>query len=302
MVAPRRSDKGARFPRAVAAPDADDPPDLALRSEQQFVRALGGFVLGIAGAELVTHERIPLARFNFVQVREVAPGRRTAFFERALDHYFQRALRPTFRIADPVPPHVHAALTALGFRPRDDSLSLLVPGPRAAPPSGRFTVRPATEAEFGRLLELWTGEKDRPELRTALDVLWHHPNPSERLTPWVSARGDRIASAALRYDYRGAAGLHLVATDPDQQGEGAASALVGGALARGAEGDRSYGFLFADSSRLELRLRSLGFETVRSFAVYELPPEAALVLPPVGPPLPPWWRPPRGGAAVGLRP
>lgn len=280
----------------MPGPAQDDSADRALASEQYFVRALGGFVLGIAGADLVTHEKIPLPRFNFVQVREVAPGRRTAFVERALDHYFQRALRPTFRIPDPVPSHLDTTVRALGFVPRPDRLALLVPGPRPEERSGPYSVRPARTDELDRILPLWTSDSDRPELRTALDIAWHHPNPDERLTPYVALRDDRIASGGLRYEYRGAAGLHFVATAPAERGRGAASALVAGVFGgrRGA-GEPPYGFLFADSPRLEARLRALGFEVVRTFTVYELPRSASLALPPVGPEGPPRWRPPRGG-------
>ncbi|MCI4365333.1 MAG: hypothetical protein L3K10_04640, partial [Thermoplasmata archaeon] len=93
------------MPRRVVQPGLD-----ALAAERQFVKTLGGFVLGIAGAELVTHERIPLPRFNFVVVGDVSLERGTAFFERVLDHYFQRALRPTFRVLPPVPAHLARGL------------------------------------------------------------------------------------------------------------------------------------------------------------------------------------------------
>ncbi len=78
--------------------------EAALDAERQFVLTLGGFALEVAGATLVTHERIPAPRFNFVQVEGVGAERQAAFFERALDHYFQRALRPTFRLPEPTPP------------------------------------------------------------------------------------------------------------------------------------------------------------------------------------------------------
>jgi hypothetical protein len=266
-----------------------------LVAEQYFVRSLGGFVLGIAGAELVTNERLPLPRFNFVQVHAVSPERRTAFFERALDHYFQRAIRPTFRVSEPVPGHVETGLSALGFRRRPDRLSLLTRvGPTALPTPGEFDVREARPEEFDGFLSLWTGERERPELRTAIDVVWHHPNPDERLTPVVAARDGQVVSAGLLYEHLGAAGLHFIATRPGERGHGAASALVTGTFGPGGPGDLPHGFLFGDSPRLSLRLTSLGFATVREFVVFELPTEAQLALPSVGPAQPPRWRPPRG--------
>lgn len=284
-------------------PATEDPSDAMLAAEQYFIRSLGGFVLGIAGAELVTNERLPLPRFNFVQVRQVSQDRRTAFFERALDHYFQRALRPTFRVSEPVPAHVNSSLQSLGFRERPDRLSLRVPAtPAPRPSASGFEVRPARETEFDEFLSLWTGERDRPELRTAVDVVWHHPNPDERLTPVVATHDGHVVSAGLLYEHLGVAGLHFIATRPGERGQGAASALVTGVFGAGGPGALPRGFLFADSPRLNARLASLGFRLLREYVVYELPPEAELALPSVGPPNPPRWRPPRANPPSEPRP
>ena len=275
-----------------------DPVETALAAEQQFVRTLGGFVMGIAGGELVIHERIPLARFNFVIVHAFSPERRTAFFERALDHYFQRAIRPSFRVPTPVPAHVDSGLRALGFRPSPIPLSLLLSGSEvASPSSSEFTVRPATAAEFDPVLSLWTTEKERPELRTAIDIVWHHPNPEERLTPMIAARDGNVVSAGLLYEARGEMGLHFVATRPGERGQGAASALVAGVFGVAGEQTRPNGFLLADSPRLEAHLVPMGFRPARVFTVYHLPREAALELPRVPAVGPPRWRPPRGPGA-----
>jgi len=276
-----------------------DPVETALAAEQQFVRTLGGFVMGISGGDLVVHDRIPLARFNFVVVHSFSPERRAAFFERALDQYFQRAIRPTFRVAHPVSAHVDSGLRSLGFRPNSASLTLLLSGGEIGPPpSSDLTVRPATEAEFDSILSLWTTERERPELRTALDIVWHHPNPEERLTPMVAARATDIVSAGILYEARGEMGLHFIATRPGEEGQGAASELVAGVFAASEGRTRVNGFLFADSPRLEARLVRLGFRPARLFTVYELPVDAALALPPVPPTGPPQWRPPRGASAV----
>ncbi len=267
----------------------------ALAAERQFVKTLGGFVLSVAGAELVTHERVPLPRLNFVEVLGVDAGRQTAFFERALDHYFQRALRPTFRIPIPEPDHVVEGLRRFGFRPRPHPLVLLqgtAGRPTVAPPD--VDVRVAESGELDGLASLWVTERGRAELRTAVDVAWHHPNPGERLTPVVAVRGGRIVSAALRYEEEGTVGIHFVTTRPGDRGQGAASALVLGALRPGDVAPGSVPFLFADSERLTGRLTRLGFAAVVAFREFELPPEAELDLPAPGPPTPPRWRPPRG--------
>ncbi|MCI4373604.1 MAG: hypothetical protein L3K02_08195 [Thermoplasmata archaeon] len=269
----------------------------ALAAERHFVRTLGGLVLGIAGAELVTHERIPLSRFNFVEVLGVDRGRQAAFFERALDHYFQRALRPTFRVPIPEPDHVVAGLVGFGFRPQPHPLLLLIGArERVVVPPTDLEVRPATRAELEPVVDLLVGAVGRAEFRSAVDVAWNHPNPGERLTPVVATRGDRILSAALRYEHAGTTGLHFVTTQPADRGQGAASALVQGALGPGAGLGEGMAFLFADSARLEERLRSLGFVRALSFREYMLPADVELAFPPPGPPTPPRWRPPRGVA------
>jgi len=268
--------------------------DSALATERQFVLTLGGFALEIAGATLVTHERLPAPRFNFVQELGVGRERQTAFFERALDHYFQRALRPTFRVPVPVADHLDVGLRRLGFRARAEPLVLLLADagvPAAGPaPEG---VRPARSSELDLIASFWTAEAERPEFRTALDVAWHHPNPGEELVPLLAFRASEPVSAALVYRYGPTAGIYAVATRPPARGQGGASDVVRFATAAAVGGPRVRYSIFADSSRLERRLESLGFRSVRRFVEYELPPGAELALPPAGPPTPPRWRPPR---------
>jgi GNAT superfamily N-acetyltransferase len=268
--------------------------EAALESERAFVLTLGGFALEVAGARLVTHEKIPAPRFNFVQELGVGRERQTAFFERALDHYFQRALRPTFRVPDPPPAHVDRGLRALGFVPRAAPLVLLLENgePPAAPDAG-VRVREATASDLDEVASFWSDERERPELRTAIDVGWHHPNPHEQLVPLVASIDGEAVAAAIAYRYRAAAGVHFVATRPPARGRGAASALVAYALLRRPVGPEAFLSMFADSSRLLARLGRLGLSPARSFTEYELPRNAELALPPPGPPGPPWWRPPR---------
>jgi GNAT superfamily N-acetyltransferase len=268
--------------------------EAALEAERQFVLTLGGFALEIPGAALVTHEKIPVPRFNFVQAGEVGPERQAAFFERALDHYFQRALRPTFRVPDPAPPHVDAGLRRFGFRPRSSPLALMLDDPnRPAPPEGDVRVRPARPSELDLVAGFWTSDRERPEFRSALDVAWHHPNPSEELVPLLAFLDEEAVSAALAYRYRASVGIHAVATRPTARGRGAASALVAWTLAHHPTGSGVRYSIFSDSERLGARLTSLGFRSARTFREYDLPRDAELAVPPPGPPGPPRWRPPR---------
>ena len=219
----------------------DEPNSLeveaALEVERQFVLTLGGFALETAGAYLVTHERIPAPRFNFVQELGVAPERQTAFFERALDHYFQRALRPRFRAPFPVAAHIDAGLRRFGFRPRPAPLVLLLDAPDRPRPTGEPPdVRPAKTSELDLVASFWTAERERPEFRAALHVAWTHPNPHERLQPLLAFRRAEAVSAALVYRYRNVAGIYAVATRPSARGQGAASDLVRFATANAPEG------------------------------------------------------------------
>ena len=268
--------------------------EAALEAERQFVLTLGGFALEVPGATLVTHEKIPVPRFNFVQEMGVGPERQTAFFERALDHYFQRALRPTFRVPLPVPAHVDTGLRRLGFRPRSIPLVLLLSsGERPTSYGADVEVRVAEHRDIDLVASFWTSEPERPEFRTALDVAWSHPNPHERLVPLLASLGGEPVASALVYRYRTSAGIHAVATRPSSRGRGAASHLVAFALESAPVGEGVRYSIFADSARLESRLERLGFRRARAFQEYELPATAELALPPPGPPLPPQWRPPR---------
>ncbi len=267
--------------------------DLALEEERAFVASLGGYTLEIAGARLVTHERIPVPRFNFIQGVEVAAARQAAFFERALDHYFQRALRPSVRVSEHVPDHIDRGLRSFGFRPRDEPHTLLLSdGPRTAPPPRVFRVRQPTPGEVDELVGFWAPEKEREELRRSVEVSWTRPNPGEVLVPILAEKDGRSVAAAVVHAHRGLWAVHGVATQPESRGQGAATALVHYALAEVVPPSEPVA-MHAESGRLVAHLESLGFQGVRIDRVYDLPPEAQLTLPPVGPPGPPRWRPPR---------
>ena len=277
-------------------PDPFEPDELSLarRLHRGLVLALGGFALELAGGTLVTHERIPVPPFNFVDGADVSVRRQTAFFERALDHYFQRALRPSFRVDLPVPPHIDRTLRHFGFVPAAEPLEFLV-APAGASTSSTSPVEvsevPAEEA--GRIAAFWTHDRERDEFERALDVAVHHPNPGERLLPLIARSGARTAGAALLYRRGDRAEVHAVSTLPELRGRGIATGLVAGALeAARQDGARTLSIL-STTPRLAERLRPLGFRPVGALADYRLPPEAQLAIPPPGPPGPPRWRPPR---------
>ena len=273
--------------------------EAALDAERQFVLTLGGYAIEIPGATLVLHEKLPVPRFNFVQELGVGPERQTAFFEKALDQYFQRALRPTFRVPLPVAAHVDAGLRRFGFRPLAAPLVLLLAtGERTGPFGADVEARVAKRDELDLVASFWTTERERPEFRSALEIAWSHPNPHERLMPILAFQGGGPVSCALVYRYRSSAGIHAVTTRPEARGRGAASDLVRYVLEEDPVGPGARYSIFSDSTRLERRLVTLGFRPSRSFQVYELAPGAELALPPVGPPGPPHWRPPQEADAV----
>ena len=267
----------------------------ALDAEVEYVLALGGWVVRLPGANLVLHEKIPAPRVNYVSVGRIAPQRQTAFFERALDQYFQRAIRPRFRLPSPAPPHLRAGLERLGFRRKADPLVLLL---EATSPTSEerleSPIRPARDTDLDALAEFWAAPKERPEFRTALDIAWHHPNPDERLLPIVQRDDAGVVGAALLYRYRHAAAIDLVGTRAASRGRGTASDLVRYALRARPQGGPVRFAMLADSGRLVDRLTALGFAPAAAFEEYELSAEADLALPEPGPPGPPRWRPPRG--------
>jgi hypothetical protein len=286
-------------PRCVPEAPSSDAARAGLETERQFVLALGGFALEIAGAVLVTHERLPSPRFNVVEVRAVSAERQTAFFERCLDHYFQRALRPTFRLRPPVPPHLDRGLRRFGLRPRPAPLELLL-GPAPSAEGGRraaatstLRVRPAERSDLDTVAAFWTNERERPEFRAALEVAWSHPNPGERLRPILAAEEGATVAAALVYEFAGASGIYAVSTQPGARGQGAASSLVRYACSEEFTEPGTRTSIFSDSSRLRGRLEGLGFRVATAFQEYELPRDADLAIPDPGPEGPPRWRPPR---------
>jgi GNAT superfamily N-acetyltransferase len=283
------------------APDEHHLIEAALREERELVLSLGGYALELAGGVMVANERIPVPRFNFIQYVRLHRNRQATFLERALDHYFQRALRPSIRAERPVPDFLDASLRHLGFRPKPEPWSLLLrrrPS-RALPQGTTYAVRTATADELPLLAGFWTGPSEQEEFLRALAVALEHPNPDEWLVPGIALRDGSPASAALLHADRSSVGIHGVATQPTERGQGAATALVAGLLEEShAQAKSGPVAMWSDSSRLERRLSDLGFEVAVRYSVYELPPEAQLAMPSTSPPAPPRWRPPK---RAGLR-
>ncbi len=283
-----------------AAPTAPVPrrhPDLdaALREEREFVLALGGYAFEIPGGTLVTNEKLPGTRFNFVQDVRLSPERIAGFFERALDHYFQRALRPTFELPDPAPEFLVGVLERYGFHPQAEPSSVLATHRAAlpSPPPTGFSCRPARPEELDTVSDFWTHTEDRAEVRRSLEVGIEHPNPPESILPVLAFDAGRPVTAAILHRFEETWGIHAVATQPKARGRGAATALVAATLREILPASRQLICLRAGHPRIRRRLESLGFEEIARYRAFELAPNAELHLPPLGPPMGPRWRPPR---------
>ncbi|MCI4350940.1 MAG: GNAT family N-acetyltransferase [Thermoplasmata archaeon] len=249
----------------------------------------------------VVHEKIPFPRFNFIQEVDVRRERATGFFEFALDHYFARAIRPTFRVAASAPAHVEGALARLGFQRRACGLTLLhavAPGTTtAALPS--IVVRPARASELDSVVNFFASPPEQLELRRQIEVAWDRPGADESLTPLLALRDGEPVATALLHRHRNTTGLHGVATQPSARGRGVATALVARALRDDLTPSGQSLWLAAEHPALERHLAPLGFHSVASYSVFDLPLNAELSLPPPGPPGPARWRPPRRSSTGG---
>ena len=193
-----------------------------------------------------------------------------------------------------MPPNLSRTLEALGFRAVPEPLSL-TPATRvphsADPPD--LVVRAAKEDELDTVVSFWTAGREREELRKAMDVTWHHPNPDEELQPWLALQHDDPVCVSLVYRSRDNRAIFGVATRAALRGQGAATAMVAGILRHSQAPPSRTTAIWSETSRLNRRLERLGFAVGRRYRVFELPVEAELSLPAVGPPAPPRWRPPR---------
>ncbi len=281
---------GSDWPAGASGPD----PLSWAEEERALVCALGGYALQLSGGWLVTHERLPGSRFNFIDIGPVAPARRTAFLERALDHYFQRALRPVVRLRPTAPSEIIEALERLGFRERPVPQQLLVCGPEPGrPPESGRPVRALTPGELPLLHRLWGGFRELPEIRASLDVAIAAPARDEEVIPVAAAAEDGPASVGILHGWNGLWGLHGVATLPGHRGNGWASDLAIGSSRLARDHGGNWLGLRLDSDRVPSGLSRAGFRVREPYRVFDLPHDRALEIPPAGPPQPPRWRPPR---------
>ncbi|MCI4322076.1 MAG: hypothetical protein L3K05_07220 [Thermoplasmata archaeon] len=275
-------------------PPLDTLRDRAVGTERAFVLATGGYSLEISGASLVTHERIPVPRFNFISVGRVGADRQTAIFERALDHYFQRALRPSIRVAWPVPEYVDKTVRGLAFHPRPEPHTLLWSRPRSGEePASGIEVRRAEPEELDLVLGFWTDGPHRAELRRALEVAWSRPTPEERLIPLLAeSEGESVGSTVVLVR-DAVASLHGLAARPGSHAAGVLSSLLSLALRLPETQEMGAVVVASDRVSLESQLTRSGFVPLRRYVEYELAADAQLTMPDPGPAQPARWRPPR---------
>jgi ribosomal protein S18 acetylase RimI-like enzyme len=250
-------------------------PDLLLRHEREFVQVFGGYAVEIPGGTLVVNEKVAVPRFNYVQDVRVAPHRLLAFVERALEHYYQRALRPTFELPrDLDQPHLDRALGKAGYAPSGDDhqVHLLAwdPGTSLISRDEGIRVERVPEEERPTFAGFWTVDRYQEEVVRSLDVTEAHPNPTERLVPYLAMRGGEALGVATYYAYRGVRGIHAVAVRPEGRGQGVATALVREVLRCEAGSDPGPLGLRVEGREVPGALRDLGFRPVATFDTYVL--------------------------------
>ena len=266
----------------------------ALATERSLVLSLGGYALQYAGGTLVLHEKVPVPRFNFVEIERLSVERQAGFFERALDQYFQRALRPSFRVPIPVAPYLDRTLRGLGFQPRRAPLTLVGrTRERAMAVQRSEGIRHGREVRTEVLVPFWARPRETPELSSALEILRHHPNPGETVVPVLATEGGGAVGAGLAYSRGSGTFVFGVATAPHARGRGVATSIVRWILAHPPADRAPFTAVLSDDARLTGKLRRLGFEAGGRWKVYELAADAELSLPPVAPSAGPLWRPPR---------
>lgn len=256
----------------------------ALAIDRRFSFLFGGYGVELPEAHLVVNERLPAPRFNWVQDLRCSPGRATAFLERTLDHYYQRALRPTFEVrSEEVDPGIEKALGLAHYERQGPSrrrqLLRWEPGEGAArlgPSAGGDAAQvpaPLTDEELPAFAELLVLPRQQPEVVRCLQVAQTHPNPGERVAVYAVRGPSGLRSVALYLRQGGHAGLFAVGTRPEDRSRGLATELVAGVLRAEALPQAVPVVLSFEGPKPPAPLLRLGFEPLVSFDVFALAPE-----------------------------
>lgn len=252
-----------------------------LREERQFSQLFGGYSVEVPEGHLVVNEKVPVPRFNFVQNVRCSPGRVAAFMERTLEHYYQRALRPTFELpTDTSQPAVEKALRLAGYEPRGEEhrrhlLVLDPPSGAALPPprgSSGLEVEVVGEEELDTVVDLLVEAQARfrEEVRRYLEVAMSHPNPRERVVPYLARTSGGPVSSGILLAHRASCGLFGVGTQTSARERGFATTLVAEILRREQGGLPGPLCISAEGRNPPRPLLALGFELWASFDVYAL--------------------------------
>lgn len=238
----------------------------------------------LSEAHLVVNEKVPVPRFNFVQDARCGAGRVAAFVERTLEHYYQRALRPTFELPKDVhQPALEHALELSGYLPkgREHRRHLLLWNGQGPPPavSNRDEVRVETlsDDELPTLVDLLveSNARYREEVRRYLEVGMGHPNPGERVVPYVARTGSGAVSFGVLLSHATGSGLYAVGTPTSERARGYASRLVAEVLRREAPRSPFPFCISAQGTTPPRPLLEMGFEVGQSFEVFEMSAETA---------------------------
>jgi ribosomal protein S18 acetylase RimI-like enzyme len=253
----------------------------ALATDRRFSYLFGGYGVELPEAHLVVNERLPAPRFNWVQDLRCAPGRVTAFLERTLDHYYQRALRPTFELrSGEIDAGIEKALGLADYvrlAPERRRQLLRWDPARAgalvrARPPGANAPAPLSDEELPAFAELLVLSRQQPEVVRCIQVAQAHPNPGEKVAAYAIRGTSGLRSVALFARHGREAGLFAVGTRPEDRSQGLATELVAAVLRAEALPEGIPVVLSLEGPEPPAPLVGLGFEPLQSFDVFAIGP------------------------------